>query len=77
MTVDLTAIFGGLFLLVLTPAVVLTFVYKYKSKIGELEIKKIREQKEVMAMEIEKQKNQIKLLEEENRKYDQIIILYG
>jgi hypothetical protein len=34
---------------------------------------KLKDQKELLALEIEKQKAQIRLLEEENKKYDRII----
>ena len=39
-----------------------------KNKIRELEL-----QKEILELEIEKQRNEIKLLEEESKKYDKII----
>ena len=39
----------------------------------ETEMKKLQYQKEILELELEKQRNQIKLLEEENRKYDKII----
>jgi len=35
--------------------------------------KNIKIQKEILELEIKKQENQIRLLEEENRKYDKII----
>jgi hypothetical protein len=39
-----------------------------KNKIRELEL-----QKEILALEVEKQNSTIKLLEEENKKYDHIL----
>jgi hypothetical protein len=46
------------------PAIVFHFIYKSK---------KLKYQKELLELEIEKQKNELKLLEEENKKYDRII----
>jgi len=53
------------------PIVAIVLGYKQKahtSIIRELELKK-----EILQLEIEKQNGNIKLLEEENRKYDRII----
>jgi hypothetical protein len=53
------------------PIIALTLSYKQKTqknKIRELEL-----QKEILALEIEKQDGHIKLLEEENKKYDKLI----
>jgi hypothetical protein len=38
-----------------------------------MEVEKLKYQKEILELELEKQRNEIKLLEEENRKYDKII----
>jgi hypothetical protein len=51
------------------PAIVLHFIYKSKKNKTEM----IKQQKELLEIEIEKEKIQLKLLEEENRKYDKII----
>jgi hypothetical protein len=53
------------------PLVAITLSYKQtaqKNRIKELEL-----QKEIMELEIEKQNGKVKLLEEENKKYDKII----
>jgi hypothetical protein len=53
------------------PILAISLSYKHKTqknKIRELEL-----QKEILALEIEKQNSKIKLLEEENKKYDKII----
>ena len=50
---------------------VLTLVNKWIK--NDHEIEKLKLQNETVKLEIEKQNNQIKLLEEENKKYDKII----
>jgi hypothetical protein len=53
------------------PIVAITLSYKQKTqknKIRELEL-----QKEILALEVTKQDGHIKLLEEENKKYDKMI----
>jgi hypothetical protein len=50
-------------------AITLSYTQKtQKNKIRELEL-----QKEILELEIEKQNSTVKLLEEENKKYDKII----
>jgi cell shape-determining protein MreC len=58
---------------VVLPKTIFTFIGKRNKYKREAELEKIRYQKEILEMEIEKQKNEIKLLEEENRKFDNII----
>jgi hypothetical protein len=53
------------------PAMVFIFVYSLVRK--DTELKKLKYQKEILELEIQKQNNQIKLLEEENKKYDTLI----
>ncbi|MDR2149416.1 MAG: hypothetical protein LBO67_01050 [Spirochaetaceae bacterium] len=53
------------------PAVVMFSIYKIVKLVTEKG--KLKDQKELLALEIEKQKAQIRLLEEENKKYDRII----
>jgi hypothetical protein len=53
------------------PGIICLSVYKIKSK--KMEIKKMETQKEILELEIEKQNNQIRLLEEENKNLDKII----
>jgi predicted kinase len=53
------------------PIVAITFSYRQKAqrnKIRELEL-----QEKILQLEIEKQNTTVKLLEEENRKYDRVI----
>jgi hypothetical protein len=48
-------------------------VLSYKQKTEKNKIRELELQKEILALEIEKQDSKIKLLEEENKKYDKII----
>jgi len=57
--------------LVIAPAILFSFIYKVTK--DKHELKKLQYQKEILELEVEKQNNQIKLLEEENRKLDKII----
>lgn len=74
---DLTPIITGsialLSLLVGLPAIVFTFVNKNIKNKRENEIEKLKYQKEILELEIEKENKHIKLLEEENKKLDKII----
>jgi hypothetical protein len=45
----------------------------YKQKNQKNKIKELELQKEILELEIEKQNGQVKLLEEENKKYDKMI----
>ena len=51
-------------------------IFNFVGKIvkGHNELSKLKIQKEILELEIEKQNSQIKLLEEESRKYDKILI---
>jgi hypothetical protein len=70
---DLTGIITGsvtvISLFVGLPAIVLNFINKSEKN----KIEKLRLQKELLEAEIEKENVHIKLLEEENRKYDKMI----
>ncbi|MDR1443449.1 MAG: hypothetical protein LBI94_01080 [Treponema sp.] len=70
---DLTGVITGsiavLSLFVGLPAIVLHFIYKTRKNKTEM----IKQQKELMALEIEKGNTQLRLLEEENKKYDRIL----
>jgi hypothetical protein len=70
---DLTGVITGsiaiLSIFVGLPGIVLQFIYKSKKNKTEM----IKQQKELLEMEIEKGKIQLKLLEEENRKIDKLI----
>jgi hypothetical protein len=63
--IAIVSIFIGL------PGIVFSFIYKHQK--NRLEIKKLEYQKDILALELEKQRGQITLLEEENKKYDTII----
>jgi len=52
---------------------IVAIVLSYKQKSNNTKIKELELQKEILQLEIEKQNGNIKLLEEENRKYDRII----
>jgi hypothetical protein len=56
---------------VVLPGIIFTFIYKNKK--NKTEIEKMKYQKEILELEIEKENLNIKKLEEENRKYDKII----
>jgi hypothetical protein len=71
MTMDLTGIIAILSLFVGFPAIVFTFLHKNAK--NKREIEKLKYQKEILELEIEKENKQIKLLEEENKKLDKII----
>ena len=49
------------------------FLFVSKMVKEHLEITKMKTQKEILELELQKQNNHIKLLEEENKKYDRII----
>ncbi|MDR2483614.1 MAG: hypothetical protein LBD08_08305 [Treponema sp.] len=71
---DLTAIRGILSivsLFIILPGMFLTFMYKKEKRKDE--IKKLELQKEILALEIQKEDKKIMLLQEENKKLDQII----
>ncbi|MDR0761220.1 MAG: hypothetical protein LBF74_14110 [Treponema sp.] len=53
------------------PIVAITLSYKQKAQKNR--IKELELQKEILELEIEKQNGKVKLLEEENKKYDKII----
>jgi hypothetical protein len=70
------------FLGILIPFVALSIpivaiVLNYKQKSHSSVIKELELKKEILQLEIEKQNGNIKLLEEENRKYDRIISQQG
>jgi hypothetical protein len=70
---DLTAIITGsiaiVSLFVGLPGIVFHFIYKSRKNKTEM----IKQQKELLEVELEKEKLQLRLLEEENRKYDIMI----
>ena len=52
---------------------VIAIVLSHKRKTQKNRIRELELQKEILALEVEKQDGRIKLLEEENKKYDKII----
>jgi len=52
---------------------IVAIVLSHKRKIQNTKIKELELQKEILGLEVEKQNGKIKLLEEENKKYDKII----
>ena len=68
---EVTGIVAIISTLVIAPAILFSFIYKITK--NKHELKKMQYQKEILELEVEKQNNQIKLLEEENRKLDRII----
>ena len=63
--IALISLFFGL------PGIIGFFIYKNKK--NKLEIEKIKYQKEILELEIEKENIKLKTLEEENKKLDTII----
>ena len=61
----------GIFIVL--PKTILGFISDQNKHKREMEVEKLRYQKEILELELEKQRNAIRLLEEENRKYDMII----
>ena len=49
------------------------FAFVGKMATSQQEVSKLKIQKEILELELQKQNNQIKLLEEESKKYDKII----
>ena len=68
---ELTDVIAIISTLVIVPSIVSLLIYKVSK--NKHEIKKLQFQKEILELEVKKQNNQIKLLEEENKKYDKII----
>jgi len=68
---DITGIVAIISVFGIAPAIFFSFIYKINK--DKHELKKMQYQKEILELEVEKQNNQIKLLEEENKKLDQII----
>ncbi|MDR0557476.1 MAG: hypothetical protein LBG43_06370 [Treponema sp.] len=52
---------------------ILAISLSYREKTQENKIKEMELQKEILELEIEKQRGDIKLLEEESKKYDAVI----
>jgi cell shape-determining protein MreC len=68
-----TGIIAIVALFIILPKTIVSFIGKNIKQKREVELEKIKYQKEILELEIQKQNNQIKLLEEENKKYDRII----
>ena len=65
------AIIGIISSLIVAPTIVLGFVLLTKREKNALELMKYK--KEIIELEVEKEKLRIKSLEEENKKYDKLI----
>ena len=68
---EITGIVAIISVFGIAPAILFSFLYKTTK--NKHELKKMQYQKEILELEVEKQNNQIKILEEENKKLDQII----
>ena len=68
---EITGIVAIISVFGIAPAILFSFLYKTTK--DKHELKKMQYQKEILELEVEKQNNQIKLLEEENKKLDKII----
>jgi hypothetical protein len=58
---------------IILPKTIISFVSNESKHKREMELAKMKYQKEILELELEKQRAEIKLLEEENKKYDNII----
>ena len=56
---------------------IVAIALNYKHKTNNTRIRELELRKEILQLEIEKQNGSIKLLEEENKKYDRIINQQG
>ena len=61
----------GIFIVL--PKTIFQFIGDQAKHKREIEVEKLKYQKEILELELQKQSNAIKLLEEENRKYDNVI----
>ena len=61
----------GIFIVI--PKTLFRFIGEQGRHKRETDVEKLKYQKEILELELEKQRNEIKLLEEENRKYDNVI----
>ena len=52
---------------------IVAIVLSHRRKAQDTKLKELELQKEILQLEVEKQNAKIKLLEEENKKYDKII----
>ncbi|MDR2516429.1 MAG: hypothetical protein LBC88_03495 [Spirochaetaceae bacterium] len=52
---------------------ILAIILSHKEKTQKNKIRELELQKEILALEVEKQNGTLKLLEEENKKYDKLI----
>ena len=68
-----TGILAVIALLVILPTSIIGAIRKDIRHKREIELQKLKFQKEMLELDIEKQRNEIKLLEEENKKLDNII----
>ena len=60
-------------LFIVLPKTILSYIGKNNRHKREIELEKLKYQKEILELELKKQDTEIKLLEEENKKYDNII----
>jgi predicted negative regulator of RcsB-dependent stress response len=67
----LEGILGIISTLIILPGIIFSFIYFSKKQ--KTEVEKLKYQKEILELEIKKQDNSIKLLEEESKKLDKEI----
>jgi len=68
--IGLMAVIG---IFIVLPKTLFRFIGDQARHKRETELEKLKYQKEILELELEKQRNDIRLLEEENRKYDNVI----
>ena len=60
-------------LFIILPTTIITSVRKNSMHKRQIELEKLKYQKEMMELELEKQRTELKLLQEENKNLDKII----
>ena len=68
--IGLVAVVG---IFIVLPKILFRFIGEQGKHKREFEVEKLKFQKEILEMELEKQRISIKLLEAENKKYDDVI----
>jgi hypothetical protein len=68
---DIVGLVSVISIFVVLPGII--FFTSYMKKKARIELEKIQYQKEILELEIQKNETSLKMLEEENRKYDRLI----
>ena len=68
---EIVPVVSVLSIFVFAPAIVFSFIYF--SKKSKLKVEEMRYRRDIMALELEKERLRLQLIEAENAKYDRII----